>query len=264
MAVDPQRLERQLNELTKLVGDPERLLRAIRELLDSYQVRRRSSGRLRASVPRPVLRALSRSLRAGLHGSPEATAEVATELWSADRPETRQLAAHLLAVEHGERAAQLAERWTHGSVAVEHIRELTEVGLAGWRSNQPEQFLQRCELWLQDRYRLLGLYALRSAVADPRFEHLPQVYRLIEGLGGSLRGRPRRAMLELMQALARREPMETVQFLRGELANSGGSAERLVRDLLPSLQDEQRQALRSANGIIRARAGHRSSGELER
>lgn len=264
MAIDPKRLERQLDELAQLTGDPERLQGAIRALLESYQVRRRSAGRLRTSVPRPVLQALNRSLRAQLQGDSQATAEVATALWNADRPETRQLAAHLLAVQHGEQAAQLVERWTHGSVAVEHVRELAEVGLAGWRSSQPDRFLARCQVWLQDRYRLLGLYALRAAVADPRFEHLPQVYRLIEGLGGHLRGRPRRAMLELMRALARRAPVETVQFLRDELASSGGSAERLVRDLLPSLPSEQRQALRGTNGIIRARAGHRSSGKLER
>lgn len=254
MAVDPQRLQTQLNELARLSGDPERLQRATIELLDDYQIRRRSAGRLQTSVPPPVLRALARTLRTGLDRDPEKLAAAAAALWGAGRRETRSLAAQLLANQDGELVAELVERWTHASVPLELVKELAEVSLEAGRRAAPDRFLARCRSWLRDKNRLLGLYSLQAAVRDPRFENLPRVYELIEGLGGSLRGRPRRAMLELMRALARRAPAETVQFLRDELAQGGAPAKRLVQDLLPSLSSEQREALRAANGIIRAQS----------
>lgn len=254
MAVDPQRLQAQLHELVQLTGEPARLQRATLELLDGYQVRRRSAGRLRTAVPQPVLRALARSLRASLNRDPELLAHAASALWGADRRETRSLAAQLLANQDGEPVADLVERWTHSSVSLELIKELAEVSLEAWRRSAPDQFLGRSRAWLQGKNRLLGLYALQAAVRDPEFENLPRVYQLIQGLGGNLRGRPRRAMLELMRALAQRAPAETVQFLRDELRQGGAPAQRLVRDLLPSLPAAQREGLKAANGIMRARA----------
>lgn len=264
MAIDPERLKLELDQLTALASDPQRLQRQVLELLERYQVRRRSDGRLQSSVPRPVLRSMARALRAELRGDSAATAEVASALWKADRHDTRNLAAQLLVDLEGEPAAELIERWIHGPVSLELVRELAEVGLQGWRRRDPDGFLDRSREWIGDKHRLLGLYALHAAARDPQFEHLPRVYRLIEGLGGSLRGRPRRALLELMRALAGRAPVETVQFLRRELLQSGSAAHRLVAELLPSLPPEQRQALRSPNGIIPARADHPQDGERER
>lgn len=251
MAVDPQRLQSQLDQLVGLADRPERLQRATIELLEGYQVRKRSAGRTQYSVPSPVLRALARTLQAGLRDDADRLVEAASALWGTGRSEARSLAVQLLADQTDQRAAELVERWTHASVGAELMRQLTETGLRGWRQAAPEAFVQRCSSWLEAKQRLLGLYALRAAVRDPAFENLPRVYELVEGLGGSLRGRPRRALLELMRELARRTPAETIQFLRQERKAGGAAIERLIRDLLPSLSPEQRQALKAPNGIMR-------------
>lgn len=255
MAIDPRRLQSELDHIAQLAGDPQRLQRATLRLLEGYQVRRRKDGRPRNLVPAPVMRALARRLQAQLRSDPSGIADTAGALWGSGRSEARYLAAQLLGELEGERAAELVERWIHASIPLELVKELAEAGLRRLRRESPDRFLERCADWLHDKHRLLGLYSLRAAARDPQFENLPRVFELVEGLGGRLRGRPRSAMLELMRALAGRAPAEAVQFLRDELQHSGEPAKRLVGDMLPSLSPEQREALRGPNGIIRAQAG---------
>ncbi len=253
MAIDPQRLQSELDHIAQLAGDPEQLQRATLDLLEAYQVRRRKDGRPRNLVPAPVLRSLARRLRKQLRADPAAVADTASALWASGRGEARSLAAQLLPEMDGDQAADLVERWTHGSVPLELVKELADISLRRLRRQSPGRFLERSGEWLHQKHRLLGLYSLRAAVLDQRFENLPRVFGLIEGMGGSLRGRPRTALLELMRALARQAPAETVHFLRDELRRNGESSKRLVTDLLPSLSAEQREALRAPNGIIRAK-----------
>jgi len=261
MAIDPQRLKLQLAELTALADQPERLLRATLELLELYQVRRRAAGRVQASAPPPVLRGIVRALGSRLQHDPQATERVIVALWGSGRSEARSLAVQLLGEQPTELAPDLVERWTHSAVRLDQMRELAAVGLRGWRRAAPDRFLERCSNWLGSKHRLVGLFALRAAVRDDEFENLPRIYQLAGQLGGNLRGRPRRAMLELLKSMARRAPTETAQFLREADLQGGASMARLIGEVLPSLPNEQRAALRGQNGIIPARTKRQHAAE---
>ena len=230
-AIDPDRLARQLADLAPLASDPSALATAVIKLADEYVDRTARRPAEESGLPGPVHRAVLHALQLALKNEPEAAARAAEGLWRKAPIAAKLLAAGLLGSYPDGFAADLAQDWAADTVLGEVIRQLGEVGLTTWRRTHPSEFLERAEDWLAGRPRLLALYALRAAVQESEFEDLPAVFRLLDGVGGRVRGESKRVFTRLIEALAIRSASETAQFVLGQVA-SGGSGTAWMRALL--------------------------------
>lgn len=256
-AVDPQRLAREVEALGKDLKSPKSLRGRVVALLDIYANRTRhtaaSADPKRApwsfDVPAPILRTLKQYLREQLADKLELVWAIADELWLANYRETQMMAADMLSLQRGEQAAEWAEAHAAGSVDIAALAALAGSGLAGWRQADPQGFLARISTWLQGEEagaRTLGFHALAAAARDPTFENLPSIYSMLSVVSQPARGDARRAMFELVSALARRSPAETAHFLLERLERGGSEATRLARHVLGDLPAPQQAAVRKA------------------
>jgi hypothetical protein len=251
-AVDPQRLETQVEGIQDLLGTPESLLRETLDLLDFYADRTRRPGTATEvedvvsafHVPGPVLRRLMLAIAEGVEQRAEAFETTANLLWEADYRETMLMASAALRVQTGEAAADWAERRAAGcqdSLVLEH---LGRHGLEGWRRSDELAFIDGVRIWLEGKpaLQMLALQALRGAVEDPSFTSLPRVFQALQKYVGRMRGARWKAFAGLMRALARRSPQETTRFALEALERGEPGATKMARVLsgaLPSPQQER-------------------------
>ena len=256
-AIDPQRLAREIDALGVELENPKALRSRVVALLDIYADRTRRTGAganpARApwsfDVPPPVMRSLKRYLSQQLIEKPELAREIADELWLAGYRETQMLAAELLSVHTAEQVAGWVEARAGESVDSTTLASLAGNSLSAWRQADPQGFLEKISLWLRgenSRIKTLALHALTAAVQEPVFEDLPTIYRLLQSFETPLRGELKRAMFELVAALAKRSPAETTHFLLERLRSGGTAAKRLARHVQDDLPAQQRSAIAKA------------------
>jgi hypothetical protein len=256
-AIDPERLQRQSEELRQLMAEPERLVRRASDLLDFYADRtRRPSATSEIAdttwllgVPRPVLRAFGRALSEGAQRYPLGSRQAADLLWDAGYREARRLACAILS---GETSAWIGDWVEDRTLTCDDppaLTPLAEEGLLGWRGAHPAEFLERCRSWLESssgRLQLLAVKALQAAVDDPAFNGLPKLFRTLDGQLGHLHGQSRRVVAELIEALARRSAPEAARFLLDQLASDQPGSASLIRSSLAAFPPSQASHLRRA------------------
>jgi hypothetical protein len=256
-AIDPLRLEREIDQLVEAIDDPIAIRRESLDLLAFYADRTRRSASAKGArgstksfgVPRPVLRILGHALHQRAPKKPVAALAAADSLWQAGYRETQFMAAALLGGLKGDEVPAWAEEHVGGCKDYAALQELAERGLAGWRTGSREDFLSRASVWLETtnaRLRGLALLALAVEVATPTFEDLPSVFRMARGQADSVRGETRQALFALVRALAQRSPPETARFLLDDLPDGGAGTRRLVREVLTEFPPRHRAALRKA------------------
>ncbi len=256
-AVDPARLEKELGRLVESLKDPAELRRRCLDLLEFYADRARRPGASSRSedapwvigVPRPVLRSVSRALRTGVDQNPGLAAPVAKTLWELGYRETQLIAATLLGVLPDSEAADCVEQWSADSRDGLAAAALVREGMTNWRTNHPEAYFQKASEWLSRReqhLQRLGLHALGAAMEEPGFDHLPVVFRMLEGMLGRTKGESRRITIGLIEDLAALSPQETAGFLLDELRREGEAERKLIRKVLDAFPPQQREILRNA------------------
>jgi hypothetical protein len=256
-AINPERLRKQVDSLLAVVSDPVELQKTCVELLDFYADRTRKSDAVGEvndtnhtfNVPNPLMRALRHGLRARLGEQSASSFPAAAALWEAGYRETRVLASTILGEQRGKQVPIWAETWAMECDDRIVLMELADQGLVGWRKADPTGFLEKAETWLNSTKKELSLFsllALQSAVEDPSFEDLPTVFRLLDGATGRYRGAYFHALLQLINALARRSPQEATRFLLDELATGNPGIKRVIQKTLESFPMRQRQLLERA------------------
>jgi hypothetical protein len=256
-AVDPQRLAREIESLDTVLDDPKSLRSRVIALLDIYADRTRRTGAganpertpWSFDVPSPILRSLKLYLQEKLVSKTKLAWEITDELWHAGYRETQLLATNVLMLCSDPKVAEWVEEHAVESVDNATMATLARDGLSGWRQSAPQDFITATSRWLQDEkamIRAFSLYGLGAAVRDPAFEDLPAVFSLLHDFTQPTRGDSRRALLELVRALANRSPAETTHFLLEGLKRGGTHAERLARSVLEILPKAQRTAIQQA------------------
>ncbi len=267
-AINPERLKKQVDHLLDTVSDPVELQRGCIELLNFYADRTLKSIATGEAderyhtfgAPKPLMRALSFGLRTRLKEHPTSSFSAAAALWEAGYRETRVLASAILGELNGEEVPVWAEAWALECDDQIALWELANQGLVSWRRADPTSFLERVRNWLsstQKRHHSFALFALQSAVEDPYFEDLPTIFRLLDGITGRFTGALFHGLNQLINALARRSPLEAARFLMDELAHGSGGTKRLVQNALKRFPIHQRDLLertlsvKNQTGIIR-------------
>jgi hypothetical protein len=258
-AIDPARLSREIETVTLAFDQPDVVVERVLALLDRYAdrvLRPGAHAAMRAprrtfSAPTPVVNGLRHALGREAAAHPESAWHVADRLWAAGYHETHLLAAAVLEPQTNARvAAWVEERLRRG--LDDRLRQLlASTAWRGWRTAEPEGFLALVEAWAggRDAARQSFAYvALTAAVEATPSDRLAPLFDLLYRLPA--RGSPgvQQARLELLRALAERNPAEVAAYLLHEHERGASGSERDVRLLAdrfpPDLRDRLRLALR--------------------
>jgi hypothetical protein len=260
-AVELTRLRAQINGLIERFGDPPGFRAALRDLLDLYANRAYRPGQ--AVQPQPLLPSyrvtplimhqLELELGKTCHEQPEQALNIIEALWRDPYLEPRLLATSMLGTipaSHQEAVIQALRAW---AVPEENFRMLDALfhnGMVGLRRTAPQSMFRLFEEWLnssQAATQSMGVRALIPVIEDHAFENLPPIFRLISPLVQRLPAALFTDLQAVIEALAKRTPIETAYFLRQALGMAPGPAMgRLVRRCMPCFSPAQQASLRAA------------------
>jgi len=257
-AIDLARLRKQANRLADFFFLPDDFLKHLHETLDFYVNRtlRRAEKIAPGSnlptyrTPSVVMRHIENAIGPIAAENPHYALELADRLWDEGHLETRLLAASLLArlPPQEERLLARLTAWTQ-QVRDPNVRAaLLTASLSRMRKETPEKFLALVGEWLHPgRQRLWanGIQALIPLVADPDFENLPPVFEMVRPLLEAAPGALQTDIAELLNALYRASPNETLFFLNEILKTAQNPLTAItLRRILPSLPPPLQASLR--------------------
>ena len=260
-AIDLARLKKQTAQLADLFDQPDIFLREHREILDFYVNRSlRSQGVAPSSVlptyrtPPVVLRHIETELTSTAEAQPLQALELADALWDEGWLETRLLAAYLLGriPPQEERLLARLTAWTQAVRDPSVRAALLTTSLTRLRKETPELFLVLVKEWLHPaRQRMWsnGLQALVPLISSADFDNLPPIFEIVEPVFKASPAALQFDLQELLSALYRASPDETLHFLEQILKASANqlvavSIRRMSPDLPHDLQKDVRDLLR--------------------
>lgn len=185
--------------------------------------------------------------------NPLSSLDVIDRLWKQEKVEPRKLAAYLLGKMSLEYSPQVIERlqtWSKPTEDRELNLYLQEFGSARLRHEAISEWLEIIHKWLESgesHDQIFGLQSLLPLIQDPDYHDLPKIFTRISTLLANPSPRILFTLQVVIEALAKRFPVETVYTLKLVLRGPH-SAEipRFFRRLLPIFPPEQEQSLRTA------------------
>jgi len=262
-AIDLARLKKQTAHLADIFEQPSEFLREHREILDFYVNRTlRSQGVAPASVlptyrtPVVVLRQIETELGPVAEQQPIRALELADALWDEGWLETRLLAAFLLGriPPQEERLLARLTAWTQAVRDPSVRAALLTTSLTRLRKETPDLFLILVKEWLHPaRQRMWsnGIQALVPLISSPEFDNLPPIFEIVEPILKASPAALQFDLQELIVALHKASPDETVYFIQQMLKGTRNpllavSLRRMSPDLPQELQASLRDLLRKA------------------
>jgi hypothetical protein len=256
-AIDLARLKKQTARLTDIFDQPSEFLREHREILDHYVNRTlRSQGVAPSSVlptyrtPPVVLRQIETELGPVAAKKPIQALELADALWDEGWLETRLLAAFLLGriPPQEERLLARLTAWTQ-QVRDKSVRAaLLTTSLTRLRNETPDLFLILVKEWLHPaRQRMWsnGIEALVPLINTQDFHNLPPILDIVEPIIKSSPAALQSDLRELITALYKASPDETVFFLMQIVKKTKSPLPAVsLRRMSPELPDELQKSLR--------------------
>jgi len=260
-AIDLARLKKQTAHLADLFDQPSIFLREHREILDYYVNRSlRSQGVAPSSVlptyrtPPVVLRQIETELGPVAEKQPFQALELADALWDEGWLETRLLAAYVLGriPPQEERLLARLTAWTQAVRDPSVRAALLTTSLTRLRRETPDLFLVLVKEWLHPaRQRMWsnGIQALVPLISSPDFDNLPPIFEIVEPILKASPAALQFDMQELITALYRASPDETIYFIQQIIKETKNplpavALRRMSPDLPQELQVNLREILR--------------------
>lgn len=252
-AIQPEKLQRQIDELLQTVDDPSAFVRSCMSLLDYYADRtKRPRGAVAKveiakilRIPRPVMKTICARIHQTELGLPENWLVIGNALWDKAIREARQVAACALEKSPGDEIPAVVEKWAISCEDDQALVYLTSIGLKNWRMQDVNRFYFTIRSWLKDSrltIRHMAILALLGRAGDEDFTELPEMLRSLAGMSAALRGSSQRSMINLIRHLAQRSAPEVAKYLIDELQAGVSGADRLARSTITvfpqRLQDE--------------------------
>lgn len=265
-AILPARLKLQTARLAEFYTQPGIFVREMHILLKLYADQTHRPGQSGATstliesynVPQPVMRQLCLAVKPIIENDTFKTLELCDTLWLEPYLEHRLLACTLLGqvpVTQPEPVFQRLVSWTNNVSHHRLKRAVIDQGMARLRSESPGIVLKLIEEWLHSTnifVQQLGLQALIPQIEEPDFQNIPGVFRL---LAPFLRNAPppiRPDLIDLLNKLAMKAPIETAYTLHRTLeASDNPDTAWLTRQVLPIFPDGVKMNLRQALKIHR-------------
>ncbi|MCC6299203.1 MAG: DNA alkylation repair protein [Anaerolineales bacterium] len=262
-AIDLARLKKRTAQLADLFNQPPEFLRELKELLDFYVNRTlRSQGVAPSSVlptyrtPPTVLRQIETELSPVAESNPIQALELADALWDEGWLETRLLAAFLLGriPPQEERLLARLTAWTQAIRDPSVRAALLTTSLTRLRKETPELFITLVKEWLyptRQRMWSNGLQALIPLISSSEFDNLPPIFEIVEPIFKASPAALQFDIRDLLIALHKTAPDETLYFLQQILKDSSSplpkvTLRRMLPELPTELQEHVRELLRQA------------------
>jgi len=262
-AIDLARLKKQVTHLADIFDQPADFLREHREILDYYVNRTlRSQSVAPSSVlptyrtPPVVLRQIETELGPVAAKKPIQALELADALWDEGWLETRLLAAYLLGriPPQEERLLARLTAWTQAVRDPEVRAALLTTSLTRLRNETPDLFIILVKEWLHPaRQRMWsnGIQALVPLINSPDFDNLPPILDVVEPILKVSPAALQFDLQELIVALYKASPDETVFFLQQIITKTKSPLPAVsLRRMSPKLPGELQANLRE---ILRPR-----------
>ena len=253
-AIDPSRLERQIQDILQRSDEPLEFSRECTDLYKFYGDRTKRTIDVHddhrvLNVPRPVVRQLSTAIEKTEFDDEEAWRNIAASLWDYQYREVRRLAAVVLGSHARLEVLTMAETWAMQCDDVQVLIGIASAGLRSYRAQVPLALFEAIDGWLSSNnspLRHLGLQALLVVLEEGEGEHIPTILITLRGSSDRVRGESWKTFRLLFEELAVRSPPETTRFLLDEIDGGSKGTERLVRTLLDSFPEAHKNRLQNA------------------
>lgn len=261
-AIDLARLRKQANRLADFFFLPNEFMKHLRETLDfyvNYTLRTKEdfapgSNLKTYRTPPAVLTQIENELKPYAEEHPKFALELADILWEEESLETRLLAAYLLGriPPQEELVLPRITLWT-GQIRDPYVRSaLLSTSLTRMRKETPDKFLALIREYLHpERTRSWsnGIQALLPMIADTSFTNLPPIFDIVEPIIEESPSTLQNDLEELVIALYRASPSETVFMLKHVIANSQNpmtaiTLRRISPTFPPTLQSEIKEYIK--------------------
>jgi hypothetical protein len=140
-----------------------------------------------------------------------------------------------------------AEAWAETCEDAVALENLAAEGLTAWREQDSEVFLQVLKRWMDDprlQVRHLALLLMTNVTRESAFDkHLPETFRILQGVSEKVRGESLQSLHGLMRQLAKQSPAETTKFLLDERKAGHPGVNRLIRSTIDTLPENYSEAL---------------------
>lgn len=258
-AIQPELLQRQIDDLLSRVHDPRTFIRTCMNVLDYYADRtKRPRGAVAKveiakilRVPRPVMRTLCLRIQQFEGGESAHWLEISRGLWNQAIREARQVAAYSLPKSPEAMITAEAEAWAVICEDDEALTYLSSVGLKSWREKDRARFYAQAETWLADarvQIRHLAILALQARSGDDDFDELPLLLRILSGVSAQVRGSSQRSLSGLIRHLARISSPEVTKFLIDEIEADVQGARRLAQATMAAFPERLQAELSKTLG----------------
>ncbi len=260
-AIQLARLKTQIDQLVWTFTRPQDFQRGLKNLLEMYADWSYRPGEAiepasllpTYHVSPLLLHQVEQQLTRQCQEMPAAGLALADILWQNEYFEARLLAAFILGqipLKPGEEVTRRIKDWSVPSLDKKLQEAIFSQATLRLRREDTTTWMEIINEWLSANpaaSKVMGLRALVLLLDDQEFEDLPTVFTLLHPLMLSAPSRLQAELLEVLQSLTRRFPVETVYFLRQALSSTSSPiAARLVRQVLPSLSPELQASLRKS------------------
>jgi hypothetical protein len=261
-AVNPNRLQGQIQSLLTHVNDPKVFHRELHNFFSIYDLPSFRFGELSSTKPLipmfnpPALvrRQLEIELLPWIKNQPELALKLAEELWHDEYFEVLQLAIFIVGntpIEDPQRRCERLSNMVNPNLDPSLSSYLFSVGANTLQTNFPiiwESFIQSYVSSENPKLVNLGLQGLAEGLKNTSFPNLPAVFRLISPILQTPKSENIRALERLLEVLVSEHPEETVYFLRQTLSITNNAPEtvRLVKSVTKSLPAHLQEELTSA------------------
>lgn len=257
-AVNPTRLRFQIARVMEHFDDPPRFHRELQDVFSRYANRALRVGEQTQrktlmptyQLPHPVLRQLHLEIKPRVQEDPTRALNLADVLWKDKTFEVKQTAIFILRMLPLQSPDQLLERiytWLTPDLDQTLSSELLSMGTLQLHEAFPGAW-ERLTIYLleNDNPGLvnLGMRGLGVGLDHPSFTNLPAIFRLIGPFIQDPEESHTHALIQVIQALAKRSPTETGFFLQQSLSISESPrTQSLVKRCLPFFPDGIRENL---------------------
>lgn len=257
-AIDLTRLNKQIEGLKEVFGQPVEFRRQFHEILQFYHryAHRKHKDAVPVSfmavydLPEQILPQIANGLSLKARQDANETLAVVDELWKDDHFEARDLAAYLLGQVPLTASKEIYDRirqWSSAPMDRAVVNAIFSKGSQRLRSEDPEGWTNFIGNLLADpieRTQNHGLYALSLLVEQSHSDQLPRFFRWIRPFIQSDQSLIQPNLSQVIAALAFRSPTETAYVLKEVMSDTDGSAiEGRVRSYLQYFDEEISQSL---------------------
>lgn len=260
-AINPSRLQVQIEELLIYFDQPEAFHRRLSDLFSFYANRTLHFGQSREQVPiapryhlpQPLIRQLHLAISPHIEKKPKTALKCADELWEDPFFEIRQFAIYILGNVNPEDPGPILNRlesWIEPDLDQELKTELISTGTYTLQENFHsawEGLIQSLLDHKDSKLINIGIQGLMDGLERSKFGNSPLVFRLISPIIQN----PHTANLEklenLIDTLIRQSPTETAFFLKQTLSLSQSTeTRRLIKNCLPLMPEKEAQELKAS------------------